>query len=108
MRTIQELSKVSTSRQFRSIWRGKIERWWDWAAIWLMQWRSATTVTRLAASFSQYDFDGCKLFSGFSIHERTFYSNYRYIGPPKEALATIRQALGHAELDKPRPDSADP
>jgi len=32
----------------------------------------------------------------------------RYIGPPKEALATIRQALGHAELDKPRPDSADP
>ncbi len=60
------------------------------------------------ASFSQYDFDGRKLFSGFSIHERTFYSNYRYIGPPKEALATIRQALGHAELDKPRPDSADP
>ena len=52
------------------------------------------TVTRLAASFSQYDFDGRKLFSGFSIHERTFYSNYRYIGPPKGALATIRQAPG--------------
>jgi hypothetical protein len=34
--------------------------------------------------------------------------NYRYIGSPKEALATIRQALGHAELDKPGPDSADP
>jgi len=31
-------------------------------------------------SFSQYDFDGRKLFSGFSIHERAFYSNYRYIG----------------------------
>jgi hypothetical protein len=58
-------------------------------------------------SFSQYDFDGRKLFSGFSMHERTFYSNYRYIGPPKEALAAIRQELGHAELDKPRPHSAD-
>lgn len=58
-------------------------------------------------SFSQYDFDGRKLFSGFSVHERTFYSNYRYIGPPKEALAAIRQELGHAELDKPRAGSAD-
>jgi len=58
-------------------------------------------------SFSQYDFDGRKLFSGFSIHERTFYSNYRYIGPPKEALAAIRQELGYAEFDKPRTDSAD-
>jgi len=58
-------------------------------------------------SFSQYDFDGRKLFSGFSVHERTFYSNYRYIGPPKEALAAIRQELGHAELDKPPVDTAD-
>jgi hypothetical protein len=58
-------------------------------------------------SFSQYDFDGRKLFSGFSVHERTFYSNYRYIGPPKEALAAIRQELGHPELGKPSPDSAD-
>jgi hypothetical protein len=59
------------------------------------------------ASFSQYDFDGRKLFSGFSVHERTFYSNYRYIGPPKEALAAIRQELGHAELDKLRSAPAD-
>ncbi|HEV1995430.1 MAG TPA: hypothetical protein VGR03_13955 [Candidatus Acidoferrum sp.] len=58
-------------------------------------------------SFSQYDFDGRKLFSGFSVHERTFYSNYHYVGPPKEALAAIRQELGHAELDKPRAGSAD-
>ncbi len=57
-------------------------------------------------SFSQYDFDGRKLFSGFSIHERAFYSNYRYIGPPNEALAAIRQELGRAELDKPLPGSA--
>jgi len=60
------------------------------------------------ASFSQYDFDGRKLFSSFSMHERTFYTNYRYIGPPKEALAAIRQELGHAELDKPRGGATDP
>jgi hypothetical protein len=60
------------------------------------------------ASFTQYDFDGRKFFSSFSIHERTFYSNYRYIGPPKEALAAIREELGHAELDKPRANRADP
>ena len=59
------------------------------------------------ASFSQYDFDGRKLFSSFSVHERTFYTNYRYIGPPKEALTAIRQELGHAELDKPRAGAAD-
>ena len=59
------------------------------------------------ASFSQYDFDGRKLFSSFSVHERTFYTNYRYIGPPKEALAAIRQELGHADLDKPRSGTAD-
>ena len=44
-------------------------------------------------SFSQYDFDGRKFFSSFSLHERTFYTNYRHIGPPKEALAAIRQEL---------------
>jgi hypothetical protein len=60
------------------------------------------------ASFSQYDFDGRKLFSGFSVHERTFYSNYRYIGPPKEALGAIRQELGHAGLDKLHAAPADP
>jgi hypothetical protein len=45
-------------------------------------------------SFSQYDFDGRKFFSGFSLHERTFYSNYRYVGPPREALSVIRTELG--------------
>jgi len=59
-------------------------------------------------SFSQYDFDGRKLFSSFSVHERTFYSNYRYIGPPQEALAAIRQELKNSELDKPHAGSADP
>jgi hypothetical protein len=59
-------------------------------------------------SFSQYDFDGRKLFSGFSIHERAFYSNYRYIGPPKEALEAIRKELGRADLSKSAAAAADP
>jgi len=54
-------------------------------------------------SFSQYDFDGRKLFSSISIHERTFYSQFHRIGPPKEALAVIR-----AELGKPGAALSDP
>jgi hypothetical protein len=54
-------------------------------------------------SYSQYDFDGRRLFVSFSIHERTFYTRYRRIGPPKEALAAIR-----AELGKTGAANADP
>lgn len=54
-------------------------------------------------SFSQYDFDGRKFFSSMAVHERTFYSHYRRIGPPKEALALIR-----AELSKAAGADADP
>lgn len=54
-------------------------------------------------TFSQYDFDGRKLFSSIAIHERTFYSQYHHVGPPKEALAVIR-----AELGKSGPAAADP
>jgi hypothetical protein len=53
-------------------------------------------------SYSQYDFDGRRLFMSFSVHERTFYTQYRRIGPPKQALAAI-----HAELNKPTAN-ADP
>jgi len=60
------------------------------------------------ASFSQYDFDGRKLFSSFSIHEKTFYSNYRYIGSPKEALPAIRAELGRGDLGKSGSTAADP
>jgi len=35
-----------------------------------------------------------QIVSSFSVHERAFYSNYHYIGPPNEALAAIRQELG--------------
>jgi hypothetical protein len=54
-------------------------------------------------SYSQYDFDGRRLFMTFAVHERTFYSQYRRIGPPKEALAAIRMELG-----KPHAVNADP
>lgn len=59
-------------------------------------------------SFSRYDFDGRRFFSGFSMHERSFYSNYRYIGPPKEAVETIRKELGRADLNKAVSVTADP
>jgi len=59
------------------------------------------------ASFSQYDFDGRKLFSSFSIHERSFFTNYRYIGTPKEALAAIRQELSTDQLDKTQAGTSD-
>jgi hypothetical protein len=56
------------------------ERYEEAAGVWL-------------PSFSQYDFDGRKFFSTFSIHERTFYSKYRRLGPPKEALVALRAEL---------------
>jgi hypothetical protein len=55
------------------------------------------------ATYAQYDFDGRRLFINFSVHERTFYTQYKRIGPPKEALAAIR-----AELSKPALPTGDP
>ena len=46
-------------------------------------------------SYEQYDFDGRKYLLSFSIHERTFYSDYKRVGPPSEAVAIVR-----SELDK--------
>jgi hypothetical protein len=45
-------------------------------------------------TYEQYDFDGRKYLLPFSIHERTFYSNYKKVGPPAEALILV-----HTELD---------
>lgn len=59
-------------------------------------------------SFSQYDFDGRRFFSGFSMHERASYSNYRYIGPPKEAIEAIRKELARTDLNKADSATADP
>ncbi len=55
------------------------------------------------ATYAQYDFDGRRFFVSFGIHERTLYSQYRRIGPPKEALQAIR-----AELGKSTSANADP
>jgi len=54
-------------------------------------------------TFEQYDFDGRKYLIPFSIHERTFYTNYKRVGPPKEALQIVR-----AELGKTRASQSDP
>jgi hypothetical protein len=60
----------------------------------LMQERYEMVPGLWLASYAQYDFDGRRFFVSFSVHERTFYSQYRRIGPPKEALAAIRAELG--------------
>jgi hypothetical protein len=49
------------------------------------------------ATYSQYDFEGRRLFVSFGIHERTSYSQYRRIGTPKEALQAIRAELGKTD-----------
>lgn len=59
-------------------------------------------------SFTQYDFDGRKFFVGFSLHEKTFYANYKLIGPPKEALTTIRAELADDSLGKSKSKVGDP
>lgn len=48
-------------------------------------------------TFQQYDFDGRKFLLPFSVHERTLYTNYRQVGPPKEALEVVRGELGKRE-----------
>ena len=54
-------------------------------------------------SYQQYDFDGRKFVVPFSIHERTFYTQYRRVGPPKEAVEAVR-----GELNKLGESRADP
>jgi hypothetical protein len=54
-------------------------------------------------SYQQYDFDGRKFLVPFSIHERTFFTDYKRVGPPKEAVAVVRD-----ELSKLKGTPADP
>ena len=54
-------------------------------------------------TYQQYDFDGRKFLVPFSIHERTFYTHYRRVGPPKEAVEVVRD-----ELSKRKSNRADP
>lgn len=51
-------------------------------------------------TFEQYDFDGRKFLLPYSIHERTFYSSYKRVGPPKQAVEIVR-----AELSKLRAEA---
>jgi hypothetical protein len=55
------------------------------------------------ATYSQYDFEGRRLFVSFAIHEHTSYSQYRRIGTPKEALQAIRAELGKSTSAKAEP-----
>ena len=54
-------------------------------------------------SYAQYDFDGRRFFVSFGIHERTFYTQYRRIGPPREALQAIRAELGKSDSARADP-----
>jgi hypothetical protein len=54
-------------------------------------------------SFSQYDFDGRKLFSNISVHEKTFYSGYKRIGSPAEAIPQIQSELARLDEMKAKP-----
>ena len=53
-----------------------------------------------APTFEQYDFDGRKYLLSFSTHERTFYTKYRRVGPPKESVELVRAELGKLETGK--------
>ena len=54
-------------------------------------------------SFSQYDFDGRKFFSNISMHEKTFYSAYKRIGSPAEAILQIQSELARLDEMKAKP-----
>jgi hypothetical protein len=52
-------------------------------------------------TFEQYDFDGRKFMVSFSIHERTFYSDYKRVGPPGEAIQVVRAELNKLQANQP-------
>ncbi len=49
----------------------------------------------------QYDVTGRKFIFGVSVHETIEVSRYKRIGPPAEALATIRRELSAAPGTSP-------
>jgi hypothetical protein len=51
-------------------------------------------------TFEQYDFDGKKFLVPFSIHERTFYSDYKRVGLPKEAIEVVRAELSKLQAEQ--------
>lgn len=51
-------------------------------------------------TYSQYDFDARKLFSQISVHQKTFASHYRRVGPPAEAIPIVRAELEKLEASR--------
>jgi hypothetical protein len=51
-------------------------------------------------TYSQYDFDARKLFSQISMHQKTFASHYRRVGPPAEAIPIVRAELEKLEANR--------
>lgn len=51
-------------------------------------------------TFEQYDFDGRKYLMSFSIHERTFYTDYQRVGPPRDSLPLVRAELSKLPAEK--------
>jgi hypothetical protein len=54
-------------------------------------------------TYDQYDFDGRKFLLSFSLHERRVYSDYKRVGPPKEAVAVVRDELNKLSKQKTAP-----
>ena len=54
-------------------------------------------------TYEQFDFDGRKFLLPFSVHERTFYTNYKRVGPPKEAVEVVRGELSKMGVDRGDP-----
>ena len=52
-------------------------------------------------SLYTYDVDGRKFLFSFGVHERTEVSQYRRIGPPAQAVETLRSELNSLAADPP-------
>jgi hypothetical protein len=52
-------------------------------------------------TYEQFDFEGRKYLMPFSIHERTFYTNYKRVGPPREAVEVVRAELSKLRTEQP-------
>jgi hypothetical protein len=84
---------ISLALFLAKVYRGSyfMQEWYEMApGVWL-------------PSYQQYDFDGRKFVLPFSIHERTFYTDYKRVGPPREAVEVVR-----GELNKLEGNRADP
>jgi len=57
-------------------------------------------------TYSEYDFEARKLFTQISVHQKTFASRYRRVGPPAEAIPIVRAEL--ERLGATTPTAANP